>query len=443
MTIPHGAILPEHTLFCADAALFAAGADHVSLIESLLREHHYVRIPALPHPILLSRPIVLESGSHLCIDEATHLRMMEGCGGCMARNASVQTGMKGPIAEEGRDADILIEGGQWEFSPRTNSIHDDNPAIQAFSERNVLLGVIFFSHAERVTVRNITVRQSAQYGVLIADCRDFVVEHIFFDKHDKDGVHVNGPASDGLIQHMRGHCGDDFVALNAWDWDTSAVSFGPISRITVQHIACEHDEMRLLPGRKTFPDGSKLDCPVTDCSFSDISGAYNFKMYQQPNCHNYKRAHKDFSEIAGLIKNVTFSDIRLPTLIDEGLAEVHLDAMFEMGADCDKITFENFSLGFTMEQFREKNMSIAIIGPKSSTWTQGNPDPSQWTELFEPDLIVTAENIAFRNIRFADGVCTDQSLLIREQHLTPNPDYPRTIPKGGTGYGIIESVRIG
>lgn len=438
----YGSRLESNEFLTADASLFAPSADHASIIESLLHEHSSVSIPALDHPIELTRPIRLSSGMHLRIHESTVLRMKEGCGGCMARNENVLSGMLGPVSSPVLDTDITIEGGQWENAPRAASVNDPSPVIQEFGKTNILLGMLFFCHAERVTIRNITIRQSDMYGVLIADCRDFLVENIVFDNHKKDGVHVNGPASHGLIQHMRGKCGDDFVALNAWDWDTSSVSFGPIEEITVCHISCDHDEMRILPGRKTYPDGRKLDCPVRSCTFRDISGAYNFKMYQQPNCHNLKRARKDYSEIAGLIKDITFSDIRLDSLTADGMAEVHLDAIFEMGADCESIAFENLAFGFSMDEFRRNGMSLSIIGPKSSTWTRGFTDPNEWTELFDPDMICTAENIAFRNIRFAGEPCTDQSLLIREQHLSPNPDYPNTTPKGGTGYGIIGQVTV-
>ena len=429
--------------FTPSPSLFHTSSDHASLIESLLHEHPSVSIPALESPIILSRPIRLSSGMHLRIHEATVLRMKEGCGGCMVRNEHVVSGMEGPASEPVLDTDISIEGGQWENAPLASSVNDSSPVIRQFGEKGLLLGMIFFCHAERVTARNLTIRKSDMYGVLIADCHDFLVENITFDDHYKDGVHVNGPASRGLIQNMTGHCGDDFVALNAWDWDTSSVSFGPISDITVRHIACDHDEMRLLPGRKTYKSGQKLDCPIKNCTFSDISGAYNFKMYQQPNCHNLKRIHKDFSEIAGLIENVSFTDIRLDSLTTGGLAEVRLDALFEMGADCKNITFRNLSFGFPADEFSEKNMSLAVIGPKSSTWTRGYSDPSEWTELFDPDLIVTAENISFSDVRFAGVPCTEQSLLIREQHLSPNPDYPHTTPKGGTGYGTIGSISIG
>lgn len=439
----YGSRLAPDSFFAADPALFEESKDHAALIESLLQEHKAISVPALSHPVELNRPIRLSSGMHLRIHESTVLRMQESCGGCMVRNENVVSGVEGPAASPVLDKDITIEGGQWENAPRTASVNDPSPVIREFGERGLLLGMIFFCHAERVTVRNITVRKSDMYGVLIADCSDFLIENITFDDHHKDGVHVNGPAYHGLIQNMQGTCGDDFVALNAWDWDTSSVSFGPIEEITVRHIACQHDEMRILPGRKTYPGGQKIDCPVRNCSFSDISGAYNFKMYQQPNCHNLKRAVKDFSEIAGLIENVSFSDIRLDSLTADGLAEVRLDAIFEMGADCRSISFERLSFGFSMEEFRKKNMSLAVIGPKSSTWTRGSADPNEWTELFEPDLIVTAQNISFDEIRFADGACAERKLLLREQHLSVNPDYPNTTPRGGTGYGVADGMTVG
>ena len=107
MNKTYGANLPAHSLFPADASLFAETDRPADLIEALLREHKYVRIPALSTPILLDRPIRLPGGAHLSIHEETVFRMKEGCGGCMARNENVYSGMEGPVGEETRDADII------------------------------------------------------------------------------------------------------------------------------------------------------------------------------------------------------------------------------------------------------------------------------------------------------------------------------------------------
>ena len=178
MSTNYGACLPGRAFFCADESLFSAHECPVSLIESLLREHLSVRIPALSFPLVLTRPIRLESGMYLNIHESTILRMAEGCGGCMVRNANIHSGIDGPIPDSlPRDADIIIEGGQWEDSRGPSNPYDDHPAMQEFGRRGMLLGAAFFSHAERVTVRNMLVRRSTEYAVLLADCRKWCDDH--------------------------------------------------------------------------------------------------------------------------------------------------------------------------------------------------------------------------------------------------------------------------
>ena len=38
------------------------------------------------------------------------------------------------------------------------------------------------------------------------------------------------------------------------------------------------------------------------------------------------------------------------------------------------------------------------------------------------------------------GKTTTAKILAKAIKLTVNPDYPKTTPKGGTGYGIIENI---
>ncbi len=430
----------EQVFFQADAAMFYGQTDVAAVIEGILAEHEAVYIPEMAAPLVLDRPIVLKSGRHLKVHERTVFTVREGCGGCMVRNEHIFNGCGGQAPETGYDTGITVEGGVWQGGARAESVNDKSPVMHELSR--IILGVLFFSHAEQIVIRNVTIRSGEQYGVLLADCHDFRVENIFFDHHRKDGVHVNGPACRGLIEGVTGRCDDDIVALNAWDWDSSSISFGPIRDIVVRHVCCDHNELRMLPGRKTYPNGEKVECPIERCLVEDVEGVYNFKLYQQPNCHNATRKDKDFSEIAGLLRDVQFKNIRLAALEGEGFSEVRLDALFEMGADCQDILFEDISLGFDEEAFRAKGMRLAIIGPKSSTWTRGSKDPATWSELFDPDLICTAERITFKNVCFADHVCKDREVLICEQHLTVNPDYPNTLPQGGTGYGIAKDIVI-
>lgn len=415
--------------------------DVVGLIEEALRVHHAVAIGHMDDPLELDRPIRLDSGDYLSVASETVIRMKPGCGGCMVRNRHVRDGRLGEMSLEGWDHDITVEGGIWEDAARAPSPNDPDPVLRSLS--HVLLGTIFFSGVERVTVRNMTLRRGDQYGVLLAGCRDFHVSGIVYDDYRKDGVHVNGPSENGLIEDMRGHCGDDFVALNGWDWDTSAISFGTIRNIHVRRIDADGDEMRLLPGRKTYKNGTKTLCNIENCLYEDISGIYNFKMYQQPDCHNYRRAadDQDFSDIPGLIENVTFKRVHI-SVRGGGLAEVELDGIFEIGADCRGISYEKIDLDRCAEDMKAAGMALVTVGPKSSTWTQGYDDPARWSELFDPDLICTAEDILFRDVTMNDQPCLEAAALLSVRRLTVNLDYPHTTPRGGTGYGITRNVTI-
>ncbi len=429
----------ERVFFEIDAALLGENASQA--LQQALEAHRAVSVPRLEFPMELDRPIVLDSGSALRVHPETIVRMKAGCCGCMARNRHVYDERGGARENVVYDHDILIEGGIWEEAERAPSVNDPDEAMRAMSR--IISGTVFFDRAERVTVRHMTLRRGDQYGVLLAACRDFHVDDLFFDDYRKDGVHVNGPSENGVIEHMRGHCGDDFVALNAWDWDSSSVSFGGVKNIVVRHIACEGDEMRLLPGRKTYRSGMKTLCPVENCVFEDISGVYNFKMYQQPNCHNADRpaAERDYSDIPGLMKNIAFKRVHIAARAG-GLAEVSLDGVFEIGADCRSVLFEDVELDVTASALKGAGMALVSVGPKSSTWTRGYSDPAKWCELFEPDLICTAEGMTFARVRMGDEYCADESALVQARRLTVNPDYPHTTPRGGTGCGVVKGVAI-
>ena len=432
---------------------FTADSCGSDVIAKALEGYDHVVVPELPFPIYLDRPIVMASGKRLTVHPKTAIRMMDGCGGCMVRNEHVIDGRFGPFPAEYEDHDILVEGGIWEQAKYGYSPADDHPAMRSFATqrydgvvpdnaRNVLLGVFLFSNVKNFTVRGIVVRECEFYGVLVAGGSHFILENIVFQNHFKDGLHINGPSSYGYIRNISGETGDDLIALNAWDWATSAVSFGGIDRMDIQDVVCDHREVRLLPGRKVFLSGSKVDCPITDCRFQNIKGVYCFKMYQQPYFLNDFREIKDKSEIAGVMKNIAFSNIELGALTEKGLGEVSVDAIFEICSDCTSITMDKITLDMPLQEVLKADVKLVKIGPKSSTFTFGQNDPSKWCELFDADLICTVDNLHLRDVSFAGVPCRNQAALVSTVHLSPNLDYPNTTPKGGTGYGILKTLIV-
>lgn len=77
------------------------------------------------------------------------------------------------------------------------------------------------------------------------------------------------------------------------------------------------------------------------------------------------------------------------------------------------------------------------LGPKSQTYKHKPDDPTRWTEIFSPDLDCTVRNVSITGVRPLDSPADlpiEQVVKVIEQK--PNPDYPQTTPKGGTGKGI-------
>ena len=458
-----GALAGQGAAYTIDAAAFKEGECASDVISAALKEQDYVIIPKVDFVLMLNRSIALASGKRLSVHPETTLQLMPGCGGCMVRNENIFDGRHVACPEEKNDHDILVEGGIWQFagshaSPYEESeviLEVDKSATKLFdadgNETNVagsegeggaFLGVFFFCNARNFTIRKATVRRCNFYAVLVAGGSHFVIEDMFYDHNKMDGVHVNGPSSYGLIQRLQGKCGDDFVALNAWDWKDSAVSFGAIHHMLIQDLDCAGDELRLLPGRKTYIDGKQSECPISDCFYRRVHNAYCVKMYQQPNCMNDLTGIIDKSDIAGEISRVWFQDVGLDALTGTGLGEVKVEALFEIIADCEDITYENIRIGLTEEEFVKAGMRLVEVGPKSSTWKRGFTDPKMWAELFDTSLNVHANNLTFKNITFKGEKSVNPETIIGCHSLTVNEDYPNTTPKGGTGKGSLGTVVI-
>jgi hypothetical protein len=82
---------------------------------------------------------------------------------------------------------------------------------------------------------------------------------------------------------------------------------------------------------------------------------------------------------------------------------------------------------------------LLAIGPKSQTYKHGgeSSDPARWVEIFSPDLDCTVRHVSINGVHAA-GSKTDIPLeqVVRVIQQQPNPNYPKTTPRGGTGKGV-------
>ena len=406
-------------------------------IQACLDKHETVHIPKRDKPYYIDAPLVLKSGRHLIVDSGTEIRLKPNTHTCMVRNQNVIDGAHGPVVLGDRaDSDITIEGGIWTTLATTISESNGNLRGNAFSRGRPLgsHGTIMISNARRVVVRNLTIKQSRPHGVQIGNCSTFLVENIFFDNHHRDGVHMGGPAENGVIRNIRGITGDDMIALNAWDWKQSNATFGPIKRILVDNVTAERPSaVRLLAGTKNFSGGKSVDCDIDDCAIRNIRGMHEIKIYDQPNLESGR--NNDFADPIGQLKNIFFSNIHVgnPT-----------PPLFQIAANVDGIDISNVTLDFEPAAVKKESFRIVEVGPMSMTYKHNRNYPGTWVEVFSPNKDCTVRKLTVSNVHFASPKGASekpQTLanegLVRVRNQKLNPDYPKTIPRGGTGRGIL------
>ena len=103
---------------------------------------------------------------------------------------------------------------------------------------------------------------------------------------------------------------------------------------------------------------------------------------------------------------------------------------------------DNIIIKNTIEDFKKTGINVIKTGPLSAVWKGGSDNPDDWSEVFSPDDICTLKNVHIGKVDFIDRRADEKDIAViaATKHLTINPDYPKTTPKGGTGYGIIENI---
>ncbi|MCY2988805.1 MAG: hypothetical protein NTY19_13180 [Planctomycetota bacterium] len=406
-------------------------------IQAALAKQGTIYFPARSEPYYINDPIILKSGQRLWADSKAEIRLVPGANTCMVRNEHLISGQDRPIpADAVPDTQIIVEGGIW--TTLATSPAESNGNGQGWPARNQTAlhchGVILFSNVRGIVIRRLVVRQSRAHAVQLSNCSDWLVDGVTFQQHRRDGIHVNGPASYGVIRGIRGVTGDDFIALNAWDWSNTVPSFGSIDHVLVEDVYGDPrlngtDEIRLLPGTKTFGDGRKLACPVADCVLRNLHDIRTFKVYDQPNLELGR--DRDFCDPIGTIKNVYFQRLVF-----------HRPGRFQIAANVAGLAVDDVQLNFDVASAEYRNFKLVEIGPMSETYKIKPADPATWVELFSLDRDVTVRNFGLTNVRGKVGdrlqsLTEAAATLVTIADQKPNPDYPKTTPRGGTGKAIV------
>ncbi len=286
-----------------------------------------VGLPAPKKFYLISRPLVIPSCFKLKLPRFAEIRLADNSNCFMIKNKTVDKYEKRlrdvfpnqkhrdmfefvnkfSIDKEDECHDFEIEGGIWNF----NNLNQRSNPIQTgdFSE-NYLGHVMFFYNARSFSLRNITIKNPANYAIMIDTASYFTIENITFDYNfgnpyavNMDGIHLNGNCHYGVIKNLQGACYDDFVALNAHEG-----SGGDITNIEIDGLFAEncHSAVRMLT----------VNHKIRNVTISNVYGTY----YQY--CIGFTKHYP--GNTTGCFDAISLSNIHASKSVRLPVQEVHM-----------------------------------------------------------------------------------------------------------------------
>lgn len=404
-------------------------------IQTALEEKKNVYIPNVGHEILIDHSIFMDSNTNLKVDENQVIRLIEKKNVFVLRNRNIAPGHHAPQGLENPDENITVTGGIWK-SPGN---------IKTTLEWCCCVASCFlFSNVRNFNIKNVRFEDVLTYAIQISNAENYYISGVNFTNCHNDGLHMNGPLNYAYVENLEGVAlGDDVIAVSAWDWYNCGMTHGDINNIYIKHVRCEDNEMRMLAGDKPYPNGVVGTCNIKNCVFEDFEGVYLYKMYYQPHWRKVHTKNKNFdaTESVGRMDNIYFDGVNIAYKEGNGFSPIDICGLFDILADCENLNFENINIDYTYDQLKAMNRKFMNVGPLSATLKIGD-NTDDWGDLFDADRCCTVKDIHLKNITFKGEKITDKDMLVSEMHQKINPDYPNTVPEGGTGFGKILEITV-
>ena len=310
--------------------------DRTDEIQALLDRCGIVTIEH-PGTYLISRTLIIHSNTRLICAPGVHFLAAP-----LSRCALIENEHFGDPS--GRDANIEILGGIWDGNCDEMGLDGDYEAKHRlddpYSPKLFKGKLIRFAHLDRITLEKLTVRNPVSYGIQIGDVRGFVTRDIFFDYNwhfgTTDGVHINGPACDGVIENLYGTTNDDLVSLTTYDEAHAEVSIGEIENVYIHNLSGRnaYSGVRLLSGENCYLRNVRID---------GLYGTYRHHAVIISN-HNQRPGTVWFDNL--VLENIAASKSATP--LGEGcfrMWEKNFDKcvyiLMEKGARCGNVTIRN------------------------------------------------------------------------------------------------------
>jgi hypothetical protein len=379
-------------------------------LQRALDEHEIVVIPARQAAYYIDGTVRMPSNRRIEAEGAT-IALLPGTDVVMLRNEKASDGTLAPTHQNPRNDNIAIIGGRWEDWRRARAGYGRSGRWDMSGRRlGNYYGVstlMLFNCCDHITLKGVTFAYTSAFAYQGGNGSDIHLTDTIFDRCMADGYHLNGNLSWVHVRNARGQVGDDLVALNAYDWLDSSVTFGPQETILCEDLELAgsgYPAIRILPATYRYKDGTEVDCSISDVIFRRVKGIKCFKMYLQTPQYVIG-TEPEWAKI-GSGGNLHFEDIEidLDRPIDMFEAYTGSDPVrghfgaFEFGANLTSIHFKNLKVKFHADRYPLSH--LAVVGPKSVRLTDKQ---GKRREVFDPYVNCRVGKVVVENLE-ATGV---------------------------------------
>lgn len=210
--------------------------DSTQALQALLDQRGIITIDK-PGTYLISSTLIIHSDTRFILSPGAKLLAAP-----LSRCALIENEH---FADGGRDQNIEIIGGIWDGNcdaMELDAVYEAKHREDEPYRSELFKGkLIRFAHVDCLHLEKMTVCNPVSYGIQIADANTFIVRDLFFNYNwhfgTTDGVHINGPARDGLIENLSGTTNDDMIGVTTVDESHAEVSMGEISNLIIRNIS--------------------------------------------------------------------------------------------------------------------------------------------------------------------------------------------------------------
>lgn len=375
-----------------------------SALQQALDEHEIVVIPAREARYYIDGTVRMPSNRRIEANGAK-IALLPGTDVVMLRNEKASDGTLAPTHHQVRDDNVALVGGRWEDWRRERAGYGKSGRWD-MSERKVgnyygVSTLMLFNCCNHISFKGVTFAHASAFAYQGGNGSDLHFTDTLFDRCMADGYHLNGNLSRVHIRNARGQVGDDLVALNAYDWLNSSVTFGPQNMILCEdlELLAGYPAIRILPATYRYKDGTEVDCSISDVVFRRVKGITCFKMYLQTPAYVIG-TEPEWSKI-GSGGNLHFEDIDIDLNRPIDLFDAYTGSdpvrghfgAFEFGANLTSIHFKNLKVKFHADRYPFSH--LAVVGPKSVrvTGTKG-----ELREVFDPYVSSRVGQVVVENL---------------------------------------------